>query len=162
MITIMGINDISALPALSIDDINFINGVTTDFLHSNEAYIIAQKDFLQENSISIGDKVALSLYSFDIGIYPNTTVYRKLAIIDVDVAGSFTSLAQASGTAIPNIICPISLVEDIHSKSDLPFFADSATFAVSDPLNLNDFKSAMKEVGLLSVNSQDNDFSISG
>jgi len=162
VITITGLNDISAFPVLSADDIQFEGGFSTDFLQGHEANVIAQEHFLEDNMISFGDIITLSVYSFDFGKIPNTTNYRKIANVEVKVVGRFTPSAQASSTLMPSIICPMGWVEDIHTTYSIPFYADSAVFVVNDPLHLNDFKSAMKEYGLILVNPQANTLAISG
>lgn len=161
-IVITATNDISAFPIIIADDIQYIDGISHEFLQGHGANAIVQDVFLQVNSLALGDKILLSLYSIDYGKIPNTTSYNKVADIEIGIVGSFAPSDQPGNTVLPSIICSAGWAEEILSKYDRAYYADSATFAVKDPLNLNDFKTAMKKIGLAEVNSQSNSMSIRG
>ncbi|MDR0951842.1 MAG: hypothetical protein LBM18_02855 [Oscillospiraceae bacterium] len=162
-IAIMGVNDISAFSLLSAEDIEWADGVAEDFLSGRQAGVIVQENFLENNDLNIGDRVWLSLYSIDYGEKLNEIYYKKIDDIALEIVGSYAlNVTQFGEFILPDMICPVGWVEETLQEYDKKFYADSASFVVSDPLKLNDFKAAMRSFGFQPVNAQADSYSLSG
>jgi hypothetical protein len=162
-ISIMGVNDIEAFSLLSAEDIKWADGIPEDYLQGQQAGAIVDEVFLQDNDLHIGDEVNLSLYSLDFGERLNELYYRNIDDIAIEIVGSFTITGTAQGTVMmPNLICPVGWAEELLRAYDMDIYADSANFVVREPLKLNDFKSAMDDLGFQSVNAQADSYSLGG
>jgi hypothetical protein len=162
-ISIIGVNDIEAFSLLSAENIKWADGIPEDFLGGQQAGVIVDESFLKDNDLHIGGQVNLSLYSMDYGEILNEIYYRNIDDIAIEIVGSFTINGTQQGTVImPNIICPVGWVEELLRAYDIDVYADSANFVVSEPLKLNDFKSAMDDLGFQSVNAQADSYSLGG
>ncbi|MCL2323106.1 MAG: ABC transporter permease [Oscillospiraceae bacterium] len=150
-IQLAGINDISAYP--SIDE-NSLNG-EMDFFNGQSAQCIVTKRFLQDNGLKIGDEIKLAMYRYQ---YENnmfgTLKYVYLADESLKISGSFDLIPDAVQEVMPNVIAPISWIKSIFNEKGVDFYAESASFKLTDPMHLNEFKASMKELSLLPVNPQ--------
>jgi hypothetical protein len=147
-IRLAGINDIAAYPSVRMN-------CETDFLENQEALCTANLSFMKDNNLRIGDEIILDIYRFTYdGWMLGTLRYEYLDACILKIAGSFESVETAEQTVIPDVIAPIKWVKAVFHENEVDFYADSASFSVKDPMALNEFKAAMKGMGLLPVNPQ--------
>jgi len=57
-------------------------------------------------------------------------------------------------SVMPNIVLPLDWVKTLFSENGANFYADSASFFVKDPMQLNKFKASMQKFVLFPVNPQ--------
>ena len=162
-IRLTAVNDLSALPGMAVEDAAFINGVDADILHTSQAACLTTKDFSRKNNLTIGNTLQLTLYYYE---YPSLGTGKlkinPLGLYDFTIVGI---VEQINGSGIdallPDIILPINWVRNAYAQEGVEFYPTKASFAVADPLMLNQFKSEVKSFMLLSV-IPETDFSHNG
>ena len=153
-IAITGANDLAAFPFLTEKDVSLTGGSARDIMQGQQTGVIAADTFLLDRNLKPGDNVALALYSIDFDDDQIMVKYRKICDVEVFIAGSFTPSDATGPVEMPAIICWAGWVEELLSAYGLPFYADSASFFVRDPIRLNDFKAEMGKLGFVSVDPQ--------
>lgn len=146
----VGVNDYEGVPGLQKEDIKMQEGTTIDFLSTHQKACLMEEDIMKEEGLHIGDEITITSYYF---LYEREQpiLIRPLSVDNFQIVG-VTDLQHYTGELVPpNIIVPFEAVRDIFHEKEIKFTADSASFRVADPLNLNEFKTEMKELGMLPV-----------
>jgi hypothetical protein len=145
----MGFNTLMPYPSMKPDTIED----TEAFFKSQDAQCIVSRHFLKDYHLAIGDTIELDLYHYIYGDYPGEIKYGHLAPRTLNIADSFDSqIVTTSLTTTPDIIFPIDWAKKVFEECGTPFYVDSASFYVKDPLDLNNTKAFMKKIHLLPVN----------
>jgi hypothetical protein len=145
----VGITRPEAISGLKEDDITLEPDFSIDFLQSDAHFCIVEESFLEQNNWQLGQTVTLSIYYDYMDIY-SRFVLHQLGVEDFLIVGSVKS---SEGEYVPSIIIPYPWVRAAFTRLSLPSIANSASFYVKDPLQLNEFKEAMKnEIKLLEIN----------
>lgn len=156
-IMIMAANDIRAVPNMD-DRMVAPSDMDMDFLHGEDTQCLAGEVFLQQNHLSIGDTVSLKLYSLQFQGFSFT--YQPLGECSLHIVGSLSAQQSVADLTPIDLLCPAGWAANLHHQAGVPYFMDSASFRIADPLKLNAFKAAMKEF-LMSANPQ-SDYSLLG
>lgn len=148
-IKLSGVNALIAYPSVQP------SSGEPDFLNGQSAYCIANRYFMENYGLTVGDEIELDIYrhSYTSNML-GTLRYEYLAENSLKIADSFDSQASAEMTITPDIIVPIGWLKSVYNDNGVDFYADSVSFSVKDPMELNKFKAAMKELKLLPVNPQ--------
>lgn len=150
-IILAGVNSLSAYPSLRINGSNDM----PDYFDGQSNQCIVDSYFMKKYSLAVGEEIIIDLYRWEFTSNAIGTLrYEYLAERSLTITDSFDAQAQAEIAYIPDIIAPIGWVKSVYAENGAPFNADSASFSVKDPMNLNGFKAAMKELNLLPVNSR--------
>jgi hypothetical protein len=160
-IQIRCVNDIEAVPNYKDRNLKLKNTVDTGFLHGKDALCIADELFLQKNDLVVGDTIALNIYGY---LYDSSTErfrFVPLGSCSLLIVGSISSSASVEDLSMMDILCPIEWAKEKILEAGESFYYDSARFTVSDPMNLNTFKAAMKKCFLLPVEPL-SDYSVAG
>ena len=158
IVYLMGLNTLR--PYSSIQPDNIENSEA--FFTGQNAQCIASRRFLAMYHLSIGDAVELDLYRYQFGNYPGEMTYEHLAPKTLTIVDSFDSSAVTTDlTLLPDILLPIGWAKKIFAECDSPFYYDSISFYIKNPLELNEAKAFMKAQRLIPVTPQASD-SISG
>ncbi|HEX3028407.1 MAG TPA: FtsX-like permease family protein [Clostridia bacterium] len=145
VISVMGANDIRAVPNIDDRKVKLADKTNVVFLHGNDAQCLAGESFLQRNNLSIGDTVHLKLYMLEYDQYGSAFSYKPLGNCSLHIVGSISStLTNISFTRI-DILCPLGWTRKMHVQAGFDFHLDSTSFTVADPLNLNKFKAGMQQ-----------------
>ncbi len=153
-IEVAGCNTQEAFPAIDQKSIRLREGQSLAFLQGEDALCLVNEEFMKENGIRADREIDLALYWFD---YSDQTFmqYKYLDVYTLRVAGSYAPDKDGSGNVyLPHIILPVGFAQRIFAEHDVSFQADSARFALKDPMQLNAFKEQMAEKKLLEVNIQ--------
>lgn len=158
IVYLMRFNTLRSYPSIQPDSM----GEVEAFLAGQSAHCIVSRHFLADEHLSIGDTVELDLYRYQHGEYPGEMTYEHLAPRVLTIVDSFDSRTVTMDlTVLPNIIFPIGWAKKVFEECGSPFYFDSASFYVKDPLRLNDLKTLMKGLRLLPLSPQASD-SVSG
>lgn len=158
IVYLMGFDTLSPYPSIRPDHMKG----SEVFFKSQNAQCIASRRFLAQYHLSIGDPVKLDLYQYQFGDNPGEMSYEHLAPRTLTIVDSYDSGAVKTDLIqLPDILFPIGWAKIVFKECDTPFYYDSVSFTIKDPLKLNDAKALMKAQGLLSVNPQASD-SVSG
>lgn len=141
-------------------------GEDSSFLQGTEAKCIVSKRLFEQNGWKLGEKITLCQYyyyrenekSTELFAAPlETTVYEIAGYADLESKGSAGDV-----NVTPDILVPFHVIREIHTRQDIPFYADSLSFRLSDPLQLNEFKQEMKELGLQNRSPLSDDHTLNG
>jgi hypothetical protein len=152
----LGVNRAEACADLTPEEAVFAKGFGPDALSGSEPVCVMRKQELDEQGLALGDRVRMTLFSIS---YPHDNAmkgYHLLGEYEVTIIGSFDPLLRNSSARAVQVVFPIGWLHEIYVQKDILFFADSAHFWVAHPLELNQFKTEMHEIGLLPVISQAN------
>lgn len=149
-ISIMAANDIRALPNLQDAQIKLTDAANTDFLRGTDALCLADDVFMQQNGLSPGDTVDLALYALKSQEDGQSFTYVSLGNCSLRIVGTMT-LPVNTSLVKTDLLCPAGWAKEKSDGAGEPFRLDSASFTVADPLDLNAFKAAMKDMYLLPV-----------
>lgn len=152
----LGVNRAEAYPDLTSGEALFAEGSGPEVLAGAEPVCVMRKQELDEQGLTLGDKVQMTLFNIT---YPNDNAMKKfhpLGVYEVTIVGSFDPMMSESTARPAQVVFPVGWLRAIYAEKDVMFFADSAHFWVARPLELNSFKSEMEKVGLLPVITQAN------
>lgn len=152
-ISVVGVSDLAVYPSIQPNDLN--SG--TDFLKARSAECIISRWFMENNGLKNGDTIELELYRLESGahpFFPFSLRYDYLSPVAVKIIGNYEPSSQTDGAVLPDIICPIGWVKSVFMECGADIWVNSASFTVSDPLNLDRFKDDMKKLGLKPVDPQ--------
>lgn len=146
-IFVTGTNSVKAITGLDEKDIDIPKG-KLDVLASRQRVCIVEKDWLKENGFEIGDTISLNQYYYDYQDKLNPKLH-PLSLEEYLVIGTMDTSKVHTEGIVPNIIIPVDSIREEMEENGVEFYADSASFALCDPLQLNEFKNQMKKLGLM-------------
>jgi ABC-type antimicrobial peptide transport system permease subunit len=152
-ISAIALNSIQGVEGIDKNKIALKEGINLDFLKASANYCIVSKRCMEEHQWKIGDTVSLNLFYY---FHKNEYALKidPLDIVSFEIVGSMEGAAfDDSGYLPPEILLPVEAVRDIYHTREIPFSADSTFFYLADPLQLNEFKTEMKEFRLLQQSS---------
>lgn len=143
-----GANRVEAIGNDVYDLIDMEAADIDELLSSDRMECIVNKTMMRRKKWEIGDTVVLKCY------YENAaSEFNKKDIvpmggtIEVKIIGTMADVRGKDGYPI-DLLLPYDGVLRMYEQYGHPCFADSASFYVKDPLQLNEFKVQMKEIGL--------------
>ena len=145
------VNDMRGVSGLKESELTMAEGTAKDFFASDKYEIILDEYIMEEKGLQLGDMIDLTAFYYKYQTNNHEILFEPLCYREFRIAGSM-SIAEYTGSVIfPSILMPYQTVVNIFHELGLPFTADSASFQVDRPFELNEFKEEMKEIGLLSV-----------
>ncbi len=153
---IIGANSINAIPGFTSDNIHMNQEEQSTFFSSSKAECIVSSSLIKEKGWKIGESVSLNLYYYTYDDKEGITS-TPLELISVKIVGEMEPSLAVTEQATPDILLPMKTVMESYTRMQVPFSADSASFYVSNPLKLNEFKEEMKSFGLISKVAAAND-----
>lgn len=150
----LGINSLSNYSTLFEDEILFMDGVDSDFTFLDLALCIADENFMKSNGLVVGDSFLTTIYYHTYPMDSFDLTYKRLGEFELSIVGSYKPAYDSDEILPPQIILSAKWVRKMFGQSDIQFNADSASFKLANPLEINEFKKEMKELGMLSVNPQ--------
>lgn len=147
---VAGANKAEAVGELTYDMISMDGKSLDDFFASDRMECIVSEKVMKRNQWEIGDRIPLNFY-----YYGAESEFMKLelhpmgGVIEVEIAGTMEDLLGKTTAIGTDIIMPFEAVRNIYHQFELPFFADTVTYYVKNPLELNAFKEEMESIGLL-------------
>lgn len=160
-----GVNCIETLGVIEESDVVWNIGEDASFLQSAEAKCIVSKKLFDSKGWKLGDKVTLCQWYYYREDESNAELFANpLQTMEYEIAGYVDMMGKWDERFVvpPDVIVPFQGVRNCYAKEEIPFFASSASFQVSDPLSLNAFKQEMKDLGFRSVAPTVPDHSING
>jgi len=150
-INISAVNTLTAIPGLDEANITFIAGLNASIMHTKQAVCLLTEDFSERNDIKLGDTIQCTLYYY---VYPSSEyemfMINPLGFFDLTVAGVIGEMIWEGGDYIsPDVVLPIDWVRSAYDQIDASFYPTNASFAVADPLRLDEFKAEMQSFDLM-------------
>ncbi len=160
-----GVNCIEALGAVTESDVVWNTGEGSFILQGTQEKCIVSRELFEKKGWKLGDKVTLCQWYY----YREDERYAELFMnplqtVEYEIAGYMDMRGAWNGQFVipPDVIVPFHAVRNYYEQEGIPFFANSASFQVSDSLCLNAFKQEMKELGFQSVAPTVQDNSLNG
>lgn len=145
-LSVAGANSIDAISGISLEDIHMEEDVG-DFFTSSKRTCIINKSTMEKYQWEIGGNVTLNLY-YQYYDEKERLHYKPLELIPLEIIGTMDLFSTKTEQLPPEILIPFEVVREVFHKNQIDFYADSASFYVTDPLQLNDFKEEMRSFGL--------------
>ncbi len=146
----VGANSVAAIGEVSYDMFSMDAQSLDELLSSDRMECIVNENVLKKRGWQIGDRITLKCYYYD----PASEVH-KIEIhpmggtVELTVAGTMEEMAGKTNAVRTDIVIPGKASRNLFSQFGLKFFADTVTFHVKDPMDLNGFKEKMQEIGLM-------------
>ncbi len=152
-IIIIGANTFSAFTAFSTEDVTFTSSYDESFLTGNEEVCVLRDTYLQERNLMLGEEFELEMYAPKYNDQVSSSfTYEWMGVRRLKIIGSYTAGTNILSGDLPYIITPMSYIEYIYDGSREKPKASSMRFTLKEPLRINEFKSAMLQIGFVSVN----------
>ena len=152
-IIIIGANTFSAFTAFSTEDVTFTSSYDESFLTGNEEVCVLRDTYLQERNLMLGEEFELEMYAPKYNDQVSSSfTYEWMGVRRLKIIGRYTAGTNILSGDLPYIITPMSYIEYIYDGSREKPKASSMRFTLKEPLRINEFKSAMLQIGFVSVN----------
>jgi ABC-type antimicrobial peptide transport system permease subunit len=155
-LNIIGANSVNAIPGFTSENIQMNMDEQNTFFSSSRAECIVSNSLIKEKGWKIGDTISLNLYFYTYDEMEGINC-TPLELIPVKIVGEMNPSFTATEQAAPDILLPMETVMESYTRMQVPFSVDSASFYVSNPLKLNEFKEEMKSFDLMSKVASAND-----
>lgn len=155
---ILSSNTLGGIVDLEEQNVTWKEGYDASFLQGEEAKCIVSQKLLEDQHWKLGDTIPLYQYYYSYG-RGSEVFMDPLDTTSFEIVG-YTQFPQDDNGAT-DILLPFQTERNIFLKKEIPFFADSLSFYLKDPLKLNEFKKEMKGFHLIPV-SPSADFSHDG
>lgn len=146
---VSGVNRTEAVDGLSADKIHFNQQYDESVFASDRPVCIVEESEMRKHGWETGDKIQLTMYYYNASSELFKMELYPLALVELEIVGSMESLMGVTSAVPPDVILPFEAVRRIYHQQEIPFFADTVSFYVDDPMRLNDFKEEMKSIGLM-------------
>ena len=146
---VCGVNRTETVDGLSVDKIQFSQQYDESVFTSDRPVCIVDESVMRKHGWETGDKIQLTMYYYNASSELFKLEAFPLALVELEIVGSMESLMGVTGAIPPDVILPFEAVRRIYHQQEIPFFADTVSFYVDDPMRLNDFKEEMKSIGLM-------------
>lgn len=155
-LNIIGTNSVNAIPGFTSKNIQMNMDEQSTFFSSSREECIVSNSLIKEKGWKIGDTISLNLYFYTYDDMEGITC-TPLELLPVKIVGEMNPSFAATEQAAPDILLPMETVMESYTRMQVPLSVDSASFYVSNPLKLNEFKEEMKSFGLMSKVASAND-----
>lgn len=138
---IKGINNPRAL--LDVDPEAFVYGDGWDesLFQGSEPVCVASAGFMEAEGLKVGGEVAMPLYSILYGTMENG--YYPVGEHTMKIVGTY------QGSGMGDLYVPIQWLREITEAVPENFSYESMSAVLDDPMKLNDFKAALKDMGFM-------------
>lgn len=117
------------------------------FFASEDRVCIVSEKIMRRQNWEVGDTVTLTFYYYNADSALMKLDVFPLGTAQVKIAGSMEDLLGKTSVNAMDMILPYEALRGIYHQYGIPFFTDTATFCVKEPLALNAFKEEMRSIG---------------
>lgn len=158
---VMAVNSMHAIAGIKEEMIAFQSGERPEeFFASDRGECLVTPAFLEEHDLSVGDSLSMDLeyYQLQKETHVNMTA-QPLERVTYTIAGMIEDTFREEiekgdsgrGFMIPGVIIPMETARDSFRAQNIPFYVDSGSFCVKNPLELDALKAEMDEAEFLEV-----------
>lgn len=148
--SLYGVNTLEGFSFGEEDSFTFAPGYDGGFVEGQEPLCVLSASYAAAHGLQVGDRLELPVYSIDYDQTGYSFQFGALGRVSLQVIGTFEE--TAGGQSAVNGIVPIAWVRALFAGNDREFSYHSFQGLVGNPLELNAFKAAMKELGFREVN----------
>lgn len=148
----MGMNAPEGVSGMKREEITFLSGVDENVLETAQKVCILDAALMEERGLCPGDDVMLTLFYYRYAIEGSEIFIEPLTTDTYKIVGSMQIGDYQGNWVPPEVIFPLDYMREAYHSQGIEFFADSGSFVVKDPFQLNALKAQMyDEVKFLSV-----------
>lgn len=144
---VAGVNRVEAVDGLTEEMIHMEVEEQNAFFASEDRVCIVSEKIMRRQNWEVGDTVTLTFYYYNADSALMKLDVFLLGTAQVKIAGSMEDLLGKTSVNAMDMILPYEALRGIYHQYGIPFFTDTATFCVKDPLALNAFKEEMRSIG---------------
>lgn len=155
---VAGANKTEAVGELTDDMISMDGQSVDELLSSDKMECIVNENALKKRGWKIGDRIILKCYYYDpASEFNKVEIHPMGSTVEVTVAGTMEDITGKTNAITTDVIIPAKTARNLFQQSGLKFFADTVTFHVKNPLQLNAFKKDMQNIGLMEISAEAGD-----
>ena len=148
----MGMNAPEGVSGMKREEITFLTGVDESVLETAQKVCILDAALMEERGLCLGDDVMLTLFYYRYAIEGSEIFIEPLITDTYKIVGSMQIGDYQGEWVPPEVIFPLDYMRGAYHSQGIEFFADSGSFVVRDPFQLNALKAQMHdEIKFLSV-----------
>lgn len=148
----MGMNAPEGVSGMKREEVTFLSGVDGSVLETAQKVCILDASLMEERGLHLGDDVMLTLFYYRYAIEGSEIFIEPLTTDTYKIVGSMQIGDYQGNWVPPEVIFPLDYMRETYHSQGIEFFADSGSFVVKDPFQLNALKAQMyDEVKFLSV-----------
>lgn len=137
-----------ALPVVSEDALNFLEGYGPGFLSGCGALCGISEPYAQLTGLSLGDELTLPVYAASCSQY--STNYTAIGQQTLKVAVLYP-YNEVNGERTPDVLVPVNWLRSAAESSGTAFYYTSLSAVLDDPLHLTQFKEQLPGLGFQRV-----------
>lgn len=147
-----GMNAPAEAFGLGREQITFLEGVDESVLETPQKVCLMEEALMEERDLRLGDDVMLTIYYYRCALEGSEIFIEPLLTDTYRIVGSMRIGDYLGEWMPPEVILPLDCVREAYHSQGIDFFADSGSFMVKDPFQLNALKEQMyDEVKFLPV-----------
>lgn len=147
-----GMNAPAEAFGLGREQITFLEGVDESVLETPQKVCLMEEALMEERDLQLGDDVMLTTYYYRCALEGSEIFIEPLVTDTYRIVGSMRTGDYLGEWMPPEVILPLDCVREAYHSQGIDFFADSGSFMVKDPFQLNALKEQMyDEVKFLPV-----------
>lgn len=149
---VAGANNVEALGEMTHDMFSLDAQSLDELLASDRMECIVNENVLKKRGWKVGDRITLKCYYYDPAseLY-NIQIHPMGRTVEMTIAGTMEETLGKTNAMQTDIVIPGRMSQNLFAQFGLKFFADTVTFHVKDPMDLNGFKEEMQEIGLKEI-----------
>lgn len=148
----MGMNAPEGVSGMKREEVTFLSGVDGSVLETAQKVCILDASLMEGRGLHLGDDVMLTLFYYRYAIEGSEIFIEPLTTDTYKIVGSMQIGDYQGNWVPPEVIFPLDYMRETYHSQGIEFFADSGSFVVKDPFQLNALKAQMyDEVKFLSV-----------
>ena len=138
---VVGANKAEIVGELSDDMISMDQSSVDKLLNSDKMECIVNENVLKKRGWKIGDKILLKCYYYDpASEFNKIQIHSMGSAAEIEIAATMEDIKGKTNAIAVDVIIPAKTARNIFAESGLPFFADTVTFHVNDPFDLNTYR----------------------
>lgn len=148
----MGMNAPEGVSGMKREEITYLEGVDESVLTTAQKVCLLDATLMEEKGLHPGDNVMLTLFYYRHALEGSEVFIEPLITDTYKIVGSMQIGDYQGEWNSPEVILPLDCVREAYHSQGIAFCADSGSFVVKDPFQLNALKAQMyDEVKFLPV-----------
>ena len=139
----MGINAVAGVSGMKREDITFLEGVDESVLETTRKVCILDAGLMEKNGLQLGENVMLTIFYYRYALEGSEIFIEPLTTDTYQIVGQVEIGDYRGGWVPPEAILPLDCMREAYHSQGIDFYADSGSFVVKDPFQLNALKEEM-------------------
>lgn len=155
---VVGANCVEAVGEMTDDMFSMDAQSVDELLASDRMACIVNENVLEKRGWEIGDRITLKCYYYDpASELHKIEIHPMGGTVEMTIAGTMEETSGKTNAVRTDVVIPGETARNLFAQSGLTFFADTVTFHVKNPLDLNGFKAEMQDSGLMETSPEAED-----